>query len=90
MKKTVEFWAIAYLNQEDVFYDFNKGEDVLSLDRTCLLPTREQAVQYIEDELCIDYVPVRIEVMKMTAEEFVYSRDEIARWDKKNVFIHIV
>ncbi|WP_268626944.1 hypothetical protein [Paenibacillus alvei] len=58
----MKFYAIANQYQEDVFVDFAKKEDVLELNSTCLLPTKEMAEQYIDDELSNQYVVIEIEL----------------------------
>lgn len=81
----MKFWAIAYLYQEDVFFDFGKGdegEDVLGLEQTCLLPTKQLALEIINNELGGDYVPVKIELETLNKNgTWVWSRDTIDQWD---------
>ncbi|QDP42956.1 hypothetical protein HWC53_gp133 [Bacillus phage vB_BmeM-Goe8] len=78
----MEFWAIAYRYEEDVFYDFEKKEDTFDLGPTCFLPTEEMAEQIIEDELSIQYVAVRINVETIEKSgNWSWSRDEIPDWD---------
>lgn len=78
----MEFYAIAYKYQEDVFYDFSKKEDVIELESTCLLPTKSMAEQYIEDELSSDYVPVSIVIENVQPSgDWSWTRGLIGSWD---------
>ncbi|MBU8908530.1 hypothetical protein [Desertibacillus haloalkaliphilus] len=78
----MEFYAIAYKYQEDVFVDFSKREDVMDLESTCLLPTKAMAEQYIEDELSDDYVTVSIEIETINRSGvWSWSRGLVGLWD---------
>lgn len=78
----MEFWAIAYEWQEDIYYDFEKQEDTHNLTESCFLPTREMAVEFISEELDADYTPVRITLERLE-ENGVWShtRGTVKRWD---------
>jgi len=81
----MKFYAIAYQYEEDVFYDFENGQD--TLDAPCepkmLLPTKEMAEQFIEDELSDSYVPVEIEIESYRNGITSYSRSRIEQWDSQ-------
>ncbi len=83
----MKFYAIAFLYQEDVFVDFAKKEDVMELNSTCLLPTKEMADQYIEDELSDQYVTVEIEIDSISRNgTWSWSRSRVDRWDEELEF----
>lgn len=76
----MKFYAIANQYQEDVFVDFAKKEDVLELNSTCLLPTKEMAEQYIEDELSNQYVVIEIELETINRNgTWSWSRSRVDR-----------
>jgi hypothetical protein len=78
----VKFYAIAYQYQEDVWFDFEKKEDSFDLRSSCLLPTKELAEQYIEDELGIQYMPVEIEIETINKNgNWSWSRGKVDGWD---------
>jgi hypothetical protein len=77
----VKFYAIAYLYQENVWFDLKKKEDSFDLKSTCFLPTWEMAEQYIEDELSIQYVPVEIEIETINKGVWSWSRGSVSHWD---------
>jgi hypothetical protein len=80
----MKFWAIAYQYQEDIYYDLESGEDVFSLEHTCLLPTRELAKIIIEDELSTDYIPVEINFESLSKNGvWSYTRGPVERWDEE-------
>lgn len=80
----MKFWAIAYQYQEDIFYDFKTKEDIMELEHTCLLPTKDLAETIIEEELSIDYVPVEIEFDRLERNgTWSYSRGTVERWDEE-------
>lgn len=81
----MKFWAIAYEWQEDFFYDFEKQEDTHDLKETCFLPTREMALDFIEDELGSDYEPVEItlEILEESGS-WSHTRGPVKRWDELN------
>lgn len=80
----MKFWAIAYLYQEDVFYDFKQEEDTMDLSETCFLPTKEVAEDFISQELNHDdYVPVEIELETLQRNGiWSWSRERVDRWDE--------
>ncbi|MCK2000542.1 hypothetical protein MZM54_03925 [[Brevibacterium] frigoritolerans] len=84
MEQNLIFYAIAYQYQEDIFYNFAEKKDIDILEHTCLLPTKEMAQQFIEDELSIDYTPVEITVYSYKSGELVFSRGLVSKWDSKN------
>jgi len=77
----LEFWAIAYQYQEDVWYDFSKKDDTFDLTETALLPTEDIAKQFIEDELSDQYVPVLIKIGSYENGILSYSRGKVETWD---------
>jgi len=79
----MEFWAIAYIWQEDIFYDFEKEGDMHDLKETCFLPTRDLALEYIADNLDVDYEPVEISLERLEKNGvWSYSRGTVKRWDE--------
>ena len=78
----MNFWAIAFQYQEDVWFDLDKKEDTFDLSSTCFLPTKEMAQQYIEDELSTDYVPVKIELETVNHNRsWSWNREPVPQWD---------
>lgn len=78
----MKFYAIAYLYEENVWYDLDKREDTFDLKSTCFLPIRELAEEYIEDYLSIQYVPVEIEVETINRNgTWSWSRGIVSNWD---------
>jgi hypothetical protein len=81
---SVEFWALAFQYQEDVFWDFAMNDDSMELKETCFLPTREMAENFIEEELNVAYVLVKIELERVERNGvWSYSRGPVQRWDEK-------
>lgn len=79
----MKFWAVAYQNQEDVYYDFAKEEDTMDLSETCFLPTEIMALDYISNELSTDYVPVEIDLEMLERNgSWTHSRGIVERWDE--------
>jgi len=78
----MNFFAIANSFQEDVFYDVSKKEDTMEMSAGCLFPVKELAVQYIEDELSSDYVPVQLTIHTYKETGVLsYGRGQVDRWD---------
>ena len=69
----MKFFALGYKYQEDVFYDFEKEEDSLSLEPTCFLPSRKIAEQLIENEVGDDYFIVEVELLSLNEKTGTYS-----------------
>ncbi|ALA13141.1 hypothetical protein TSARBOMBA_25 [Bacillus phage TsarBomba] len=83
MEKGMVFWAIAYQFEEDVFYDFKAEDDTTDLSPTCFLPTKAMAKTFIEEELSIQYVPVRTTLETLQKNGiWSYSRGRVERWDE--------
>lgn len=40
----MDFWAVVYKYQEDVFWDFGKEVETTDLKETCFLPTKSRAL----------------------------------------------
>lgn len=79
----MEFWAVAYLWQEDIFYDFLKEDDTHDLKESCFLPTRELAVEYIAEHLGADYDPVEINLERLEKNGiWSYTRGTVKKWDE--------
>jgi len=79
----MEFWAIGYLYQEDVFFDLKDNEDTMDMTSKCLLPTKEMAEQFIEDQLSIDYTPIKIELETLNKNGvWSWARDTVPQWDE--------
>jgi hypothetical protein len=79
----MDFWALAYQYQEDVFYNFENEDDVMDLDEKCLLPCEDLAKEIIEDKLSDDYVPVKITLKSVQPNGiWSYERDTVKRWDE--------
>ena len=79
----MKFWAIAYQFEEDSFYDFKKQEDTMDLTETCLLPTKELADKFIEEELSLQYVPVEIKLETLQKNGvWSWTRGRVGCWDE--------
>lgn len=77
----MKFWAIAYQYDSDYYYNFSK-EDSTDLDSECLLPTKEMAETYIEDNLGTDFVPVEINIETISRSgTWSHTRGKVDRWD---------
>lgn len=77
----MNFWLIANIQEEDVFYDFEKKEDVTDLTETCFLPTEEMALQFIEDELSVRYKATQVTVNVLEEQgSWSYTRQKVERW----------
>ncbi|AIW03223.1 hypothetical protein CPT_Mater66 [Bacillus phage Mater] len=78
----MNFWAIGYKYEEDVFHDFLQHEDTYDISASCLLPTYEMADQLIKDELSIQYTPVAICIETVSRDGvWSYSRGPVDEWD---------
>jgi hypothetical protein len=77
----MKFWAIAFRYDEDVFYNFETGEDEYDFRPSSLLPTKDMAKQVIEDILTDQHVPVEITIKKVDEHGYSYSRGRVAEWD---------
>jgi len=64
MSVGMQFYALGYKYENDVFYDFEKEGDVdgFDLKASCLLPTRKLAEQLIEKEVGDSYFVVEVEL----------------------------
>jgi hypothetical protein len=74
-------FAIGYKYEEDVFFDFLKGEDSYDLEPTCFLPTRSLADQIIEDELSEHYGVIEINIESVREGIWSWSREAFEPWD---------
>jgi hypothetical protein len=74
-------FAIGYKYQEDVFFDFLKGEDSYDLGPTCFLPTRSLAEQIIEDELSTQYGVIEIKIETVGKGIWSWYRESFPDWD---------
>lgn len=80
----MEFWAIAYQYQGDIFVDFSKMEDTMELSETCFLPTKKMAEEFIEETLSDSYVPVSIQLERLEPSgSWTYTRGKVDRWDEQ-------
>ncbi|PJN91007.1 hypothetical protein [Bacillus sp. mrc49] len=77
----MKFWAIACQFEKESFFDFDSYGIVDGLKHTCLLPTKELAETFIEDELGIDYISVKIEIQRLEQNSWLYSRGKVDGWD---------
>lgn len=81
MEKPV-MWAIGFKYQEDVFYNFKKGEEDTCLTFNHLLPAKEMAEDYIEEYLAISYVPVPVTILSYSEDgTFAYTYDPLPEWE---------
>lgn len=79
----MNFWAIAYKYQEDVFWDFEKDGETTDLKETCFLPTKDMADIFIEEELSDEFVPVEINLERLEKNGvWSHSRSEVKEWDE--------
>lgn len=78
----MEFYAIAFKYQEDVWFDLEKGDNSSELKASCLLPTYDLAEEYISDELSMQYHPVKIKLEILNKNGvWSWSRDAFPDWD---------
>lgn len=81
----MKFWAIGYKYQEEVYFDFEKGDDTLGLEPTCLLPTQKVAEEMIKEEFGMDYLPVEIELLSLNHNGvWTHTRGRVSYWDKES------
>lgn len=80
----MNFYALAYKYQEDIFFNIAADEDTSSLDEQCFLPSKEMAEQFIEDALSTDYVPVEIKLESLSPTGvWSYIRGPVKEWDEE-------
>lgn len=80
---TMNFWAIAYKYQEDVYYNVATDECGMTMSEQCLLPSEELAKYLIEESLNDEYVPVEIKIESLSKQGvLVWGRGEIKEWDE--------
>lgn len=79
----MKFWALAYLYQDDVFYNFEEEDTVMEVTEKCLLPTRGLAEDFIGAHLSHDeYVPVEINLESLKENGvYSYTRGRVDNWD---------
>lgn len=77
----MKMWAIAYKHEEDVWYDFEIEGNGYDLDPSCLLPTKKLAEEIIKNVLCDDYIPVEIDIKRLTEKGIrFYEFDSPKEW----------
>ncbi|MBG9693268.1 hypothetical protein ABD91_21260 [Lysinibacillus sphaericus] len=77
----MEFYVLANTDEEEVFYDIAKGQDANTINSGCFLPSKDLAEQYIEDQLCSSYIPVKINVETLSLNgDFVWTREVVPQW----------
>ena len=69
----MNFYALGYKYENDVFYDFETEGDTLDLKASCLLPTRKLAEQLIENEVGDTYFVVEVELNSLNERTGNYS-----------------
>ncbi|MFV1457567.1 hypothetical protein [Bacillus mycoides] len=79
----MKFWALAYLYQDEIFYDFQTEEDTMEIVASCLLPTKGMAEDFISAHLSHDdYVPVEINLESLKENGvYSYTRGRVDNWD---------
>lgn len=77
----MEFWAIAYRYQEDIFYDFEKEDFTHQFSAACLLPSEDIANQIVEDQLGHESVAAKVTLHSLTEQGVMsYSVSEVKEW----------
>ncbi|MEK4503458.1 hypothetical protein [Bacillus sp. FSL R12-0069] len=77
----MEFWVLAYLYQEDVYYDFAKEDITYGYTSTCFLPTEETAQKYIDENNGSDeFIPVKVTVHALHNASWTSSRGTVDHW----------
>ncbi len=80
----MKFWVIAYKYEEDVFWDFAKGDETSDLNESCFLPTKEMAEQFIEDELTTNHVAVELTLERLEKNGVWSSMlGRVEEWDSQ-------
>jgi len=78
----MDFWAVAYKYQEDVFWDFEKEDETTDLKETCFLSTKSMAENYIEEVLSDEFTPVQINLERIEKNGvWSHSRGTVEQWD---------
>ncbi|MEM5646510.1 hypothetical protein AAHH72_19425 [Bacillus cereus] len=77
----MEFWVLAYLYQEDVYYDFAEEDTTIGYTATCFLPTEEMAQKYIDENNGSDeFIPVKVTVHALHNASWTSSREKVDHW----------
>lgn len=76
-------YAIAYKFEEGAWIKFvgDGSVDTLDLDFSCLLPTKEMAIEYISNVLSSDYEVIQVEVEKYHNGMSVFAYKEPKEWN---------
>ena len=82
-KNNLTMYAIVDSTEEGYYWNFKKENMSSKLNEECLLPTKEMAERYIEDELAIYYkvIEVNIESISKTGT-WCYSTNEHEIFDE--------
>ncbi|OAJ75233.1 hypothetical protein AYJ08_00345 [Brevibacillus sp. SKDU10] len=82
MIKRPVMWAIGFEHQEDTFYNFTKGEEDTNLTFNHLVPTKDMAMDFIENYLAISYIPIPVTIISYSEDgTFVYAYDPLYEWE---------
>lgn len=77
----MEFWAIAYKFEENIFYDFKKKELTHNFSEACFLPSEELANQLIQEEFGNEAVAVKVVLHSLSANGVCsYTVGKVAEW----------
>lgn len=81
----MEFWALAFKNEEGNFYDFKSKDNEVYLKESCLLPTREMAENFMNDYLSNAYVVVKVKINSCIdeSEKMGYSMTMLEEWHSR-------
>lgn len=78
----MEFYAIAHRLEKNMYYDFKEETYEFSIEGTCLLPTKDMAEKFMEENLNENGVLVEIKILSISEDGVIaFSRDVLEYWD---------
>jgi hypothetical protein len=76
----MKMYIIVDKYNEGFYYNFEKEDFYMDITEQSLLPSKEMAKTYIEDQLCSDCVPAEIDIESVSKMgTWVYSIENV--WD---------
>lgn len=78
----MRFWAIGYLYQDDVFFNFLVEDTMMDMNEEFLLPSEQMAVDFIVNNLNGDFVPVEITIESYRNGVMTWNRGPVPNWDE--------
>lgn len=77
MKANLVMYAIVDSHNEGFYYDFKESDFTMDFSGQCLLPTRELAKKFIEEELTDNEKAIEVGIESISkAGTWVYSTNE--------------